>query len=98
MDDIVGNLRFIIAFSILLGDNAVEVTIHIGPSCNHGKLHSILPSEGKILTINEHKIVLRIAESLELAHFLDRMNEQSEELGVTNFTVSQLSLEQVFLK
>lgn len=80
------------------GQNNVEVNLSIEPHSDPEKIRSELHSEGVIVSKESSKMTVSMPNSSELPDSLDNLEEKKKELGVSGFSVSLISLEQVFLK
>ncbi|XP_008203603.1 phospholipid-transporting ATPase ABCA1 isoform X2 [Nasonia vitripennis] len=82
----------------LLGQGNIEVTLSTESWCDPQRIRNELDSRGQILNIDGGKIVLSVPNSPELPDYLDKIEMQKKNLGVTGMSVSLITLEQVFLK
>ena len=82
----------------ILGGNSIDVTLSVEPNCNPEKIRSQLGSHGRITSMEGNKLSINVPKSRELADSLDKLEQTKKFLGVSGFSVSMMSLEQVFLK
>ncbi|XP_058807215.1 retinal-specific phospholipid-transporting ATPase ABCA4-like [Phymastichus coffea] len=82
----------------MIGQNNVEVTLSIEPESDPKRICWELHPEGIITSQEASKMVVSIPNSPSLPDSLDNLEEKKKSLGVSGFSVSLISLEQVFIK
>ncbi|XP_058807192.1 ATP-binding cassette sub-family A member 7-like isoform X2 [Phymastichus coffea] len=82
----------------LIGQNNVELTLSVEPSCDVEVIRDELKGRAKVTNQDGSKIVMSIPYSDELPDSLDQLESKKSELGISGLSVSLISLEQVYLK
>ncbi|XP_058807248.1 phospholipid-transporting ATPase ABCA1-like isoform X2 [Phymastichus coffea] len=82
----------------LIGQGNVEVTLSVEADCDPRKICAAFACDGVLVNQDASKVVLSIPYSPELPDQLDILESKKKELRVSGFSVSLISLEQVFLK
>lgn len=82
----------------LYGQGSLEATLSIEESADPLKIKGEFPEDAIIVSSKQGKLSLNISSSKESAESLDKVAEKKNELGVTDISVSPVTLEQIFLK